>query len=243
MKAYILIVELTDSNPLIWRKVIMPAGATFNRLHDTIQNITNFQGGYPSEGYHLYEFQLKEENRIVTNNEEAYHEHQHYKKNKAAFKKRLETMPEDMKKFEEKRQNRLKVEVRNPSGLKIDDYLEKYKEINYIYDYGDDWNFSIQLEQIVDDYYFGYPTLLDGAETAPPEDVGGISGFYEFLEVYRDPNHPDYQDAKEWADSSSFREYDFEWVNSSLKSLNYKKTEWDKLNHKNYKVIDDKYRK
>lgn len=51
MKAYIVNIELVGSEPLIWRKVIMPADTTFNRLHDIIQTVTNFQGGYPSNGY------------------------------------------------------------------------------------------------------------------------------------------------------------------------------------------------
>ncbi|WP_286162931.1 hypothetical protein [Bacillus sp. es.034] len=54
MKSYIVKIELEESDPLIWRRVIMPAGATYRRLHDVIQNVTNFQSGYPSEGYHLY---------------------------------------------------------------------------------------------------------------------------------------------------------------------------------------------
>ncbi len=122
-------------------------------------------------------------------------------------------------------------------------YLEKYKEIRYSYDFGDGWEFLFTLEQIVDDYHFGYPTLLDGAESAPPEDVGGLGGFEEFLKIYRDPSHPEYAEMKEWADSQEFREYDPDWINNSLKYLNYKKTEWDQINHDNYFIIEDKYRK
>ena len=43
MKAYILKLSFEDITPLIWRRIILPAGATFNRLHETIQNVTNFQ--------------------------------------------------------------------------------------------------------------------------------------------------------------------------------------------------------
>jgi hypothetical protein len=243
MKSYIIRIELEESNPLIWRRVIMPAGATYRRLHDVIQNVTNFQSGYPGGGYHLYEFDLPKENRIVTDNEEAYMEHQHYIKNKKYYEERLESMPANMLQFEKNHQKRLKIEVRKPTGLKIDDYLEKYKEIRYNYDFGDDWWFTIKLEEIVDDYYFGYPTLLDGAETAPPEDVGGIHGFYEFLEAYRNPKHPEHKDMKAWADSQYFKEYDSDWINERLKGLDYKKTEWDKIKHENYRVIEDKYRK
>lgn len=243
MKAYIVRIELEGSDPLIWRRVIMPAGATFRRLHDVVQSITNFQSGYPHEADHLYEFDLTKDNKIVTNSEEAYEEHQYYKKNKALFEKQLKKMPPNMVDFEKRRQERLKIEVRQPSGLKMDNYLEKYGEIGYKYDFGDDWNFIIKLEQIVDDYYFGYPTLLDGAETAPPEDVGGFPGYYEFLKAYRDESHPEHKDMKAWAKSQNFREYDPDWINQILKFTHYKKTEWDKINHDNYAIIEDKYRK
>ncbi|MZQ99307.1 MAG: plasmid pRiA4b ORF-3 family protein [Acidaminobacter sp.] len=243
MKSYIIKIELEESNPVIWRRVIMPAGATYRRLHDVIQKVTNFQSGYPDSGYHLYEFELPEENRIVTDNEEAYLEHQHYVKNKKYYEERLKTMPENMLEFEKNYQQRLKIDVRKPTGLKIEDYLEKHKEIRYNYDFGDNWWFTIRLEEIVEDYYFGYPTLLDGAESAPPEDVGGIHGFYEFLEAYRDPKHPGHESMKDWVGEWGFREYDPNWINDRLKCLDYKKTEWDKIKHERYIVIEDKYRK
>jgi hypothetical protein len=243
MKAYIINIELEGSDPLIWRKIIMPAGATYRRLHDVIQNTTNFEGGYPSSDYHLYDFNLKEENMKVTNDEEAYLEHQHYKKNIKFFEDRLKEMNPKFLEFEKAYQDNLKVIIRKPSGLKIDAYLEKYKTLEYTYDYGDDWHFKITLEACVDDYYFGFPTLLDGKETAPPEDVGGIDAYYEFLKIYKDENHEDHEAVKAWVKERYFRELDIDWTNDILKSLNYKKTQWDKINHDHYKIIDDKYRK
>ena len=147
MKSYIIRIELEESDPLIWRKVIMPAGATFNRLHDVIQNVTNFKSGYPHTAIHLFEFDLVEENRIVTNDEEAFLAHQFYKQNKKMFEEKLRTMEPELLKFEEPYQERLKREVHKPTGLKIDDYLEKYKVIRYNYDFGDDWWFIIKLEE------------------------------------------------------------------------------------------------
>lgn len=243
LKSYIIKIQLEESNPLIWRRVIMPADVTYKRLHDVIQIVTNFQSGYPNRDYHLYEFDLKEDNRSVSNDEEAYLEHQHYRKNKAMYEERLKTVPQDMLEFEKNFQERLKIEVRKPTSLKIDNYLEKHKQIRYIYDFGDWWIFTIKLEKIVDDYYFGFPTLLDGAETAPPEDVGGIQGYYDFLQVYNDENHPDYEEARNWAESGYFREYNPDWINSRLKGIRYKKTQWDKINHERYQIIEDKYRK
>ncbi len=150
MKAYQIKIELQDSEPLIWRRVIMPAGATFNRLHDVIQNVTNFSSGYPYEDYHLFDFDLPEENIRVTNDEEAYQEHLHFKKN------RIE---------------------------------------------------------------------IDGAETAPPEDVGGIPGYYEFLKIYNDEKHSEHKEIKDWAPERAFRQYDPVHINVILKLIKYKKNE------------------
>ncbi len=244
MKAYIIKIELQNTKPLIWRRVIMSAGATFNRLHDVIQTVTNFQSGYPCiTPRHLFEFNLKEENIRVTNDEQAYQEYQHLKKNRKLYEERMDNIPSEYAEFEKAHQEKLKTEVRKPSSLKIDTYLEKYKEIEYVYDFNDNWQFKIKLEEIVDDYYFGYPTLLDGEETAPPEDVGGVAGYYHFLGKYRDEKHPEHHEAVEWAKEQHFREYDPDRINEFFKYLNYKKTEWDKINHDRYKIIEDKYRK
>lgn len=243
MKSYIIRIELENSVPLIWRKVILPAGATFKMLHDIVQQTSNFQGGYPSDGYHLYEFDLAEDGIRLTNDDQAYQEHQYYKKNKKEFAERLKNMEPEIREFEEAYQERMAAVVRKPSGIKIDEYLEKHGELIYNYDFGDGWQFRIKLEEIVEDYYFGYPTLLDGAETAPPEDVGGIPGFDEFLKAYRNPKHPEHKEMKAWADNQRFKEYDPERINDRLKSRMYKKTEWDKINHENHRVIEDKYRK
>ena len=50
------------------------------------------------------------------------------------------------------------------------------------------------------------------------------------------------KETKVWADSQYFGEYDPVWSNAALKNRMYKKTEWDKIHHENYRVIEDKYR-
>lgn len=75
MKAYIIRIELLDFDSVIWRRVIMPADATFNHLHDVIQRVTNFQSGYPHDDYHLFRFDLPEQNIAVTNDAEEHSEH------------------------------------------------------------------------------------------------------------------------------------------------------------------------
>lgn len=67
-------------------------------------------------------------------------------------------------------------------------------------------------------------------------------GFYEFFKIYKDSNHRNHENMKAWAVSQGFRKYDSEITNNVLKYIKYKKTEWDKINHIRYKIIDDKYR-
>lgn len=225
MKAYQIKIELLYSDPLIWRRVIMPADATFNRLNDVIQTVTNFKSGYPYGNYHLYEFDLAEENIKVTNDEESYEEHKYFMKNQELYEERLESMPESMAEFERIHIEELKKIVRKPVGIKIDDYLEKYGEIKYIYDFGDYWEFLIILEKTIYDYKVGYPTVVDGAETAPPEDVGGLGGYYEFLEIYNNPKHPQHEEMVTWARKQGYMEYDIERLNSVLTHIRYKKND------------------
>ncbi|MFC5420780.1 plasmid pRiA4b ORF-3 family protein [Bosea eneae] len=43
-----------------------------------------------------------------------------------------------------------------------------------------------------------YPRFVDGARRAPPEDVGGIPGFDEFVEAMAKPRHPERKRLVEW---------------------------------------------
>lgn len=240
MKSYILKIEFVDFAPLIWRRVILPADATFKRLHETIQRTSNFQSDM--EDNHLYQFNLiKQENLSVTNDIQAYNNHKSV--NKGQLKESLKNISQEDKfaKYEKRRIENLLVTVRQPQTIKIDKYLEKYEELDYSYDYGDSWDIKIKLEEIVDDYYFGYPTLLAGQNNAPPEDVGGMHGFYEFLKTYEDENDPNHLNIVGWANEQRYKEYDPENINSRLKFTHYKKTEWDKIKHKNHEVLEDKY--
>ena len=55
-----------------------------------------------------------------------------------------------------------------------------------------------------------YPRYLAGEQAAPPEDCGGIPGFYTQLEILADPEHPEHHDVKDWFgdfDPNSFDEH------------------------------------
>jgi hypothetical protein len=73
------------------------------------------------------------------------------------------------------------------------------KRFVYVYDMGDGWEHRLQIEKLLAaDPAASYPRLVDGALRCPPEDVGGIPGFYEFLEAIANPGHPDHDDRIEW---------------------------------------------
>ena len=73
--------------------------------------------------------------------------------------------------------------------------------ISYVYDFGDDWEHRLILTNIrQEEPGVGYPRYIAGEGNAPPEDCGGIPGFYEKLDIAADPNHPENAEIREWLD-------------------------------------------
>lgn len=81
-------------------------------------------------------------------------------------------------------------------GKLVDDGV---KRITYTYDFGDDWRHTITIEAVhAADPTKEYPSFIDGARRAPPEDVGGWPGFEQFLEAMAKPRHPQRKDLVRW---------------------------------------------
>jgi hypothetical protein len=75
----------------------------------------------------------------------------------------------------------------------------KIKRFHYLYDMGDSWEHELRIEKVLPaDPATPYPHFIDGAGRCPPEDVGGLPGFYNFLEAIEDLNHPDHQELADW---------------------------------------------
>ena len=69
----------------------------------------------------------------------------------------------------------------------------------YEYDFGDGWMHDVVAEKILPpDPAFGRPVCLAGARACPPEDCGGIGGFYDLLSVAADPQHPEHEEMRDW---------------------------------------------
>ena len=64
----------------------------------------------------------------------------------------------------------------------------------YVYDFGDNWRHQVVLEKIVPADAPTKPVCLGGERRCPPEDVGGPSGYQEFLGVIFEPGHEEFID-------------------------------------------------
>jgi len=72
-------------------------------------------------------------------------------------------------------------------------------KILYTYDFGDGWEHGIVLEKgLPVDPNMAYPAATGGAGACPPEDCGGIGGFYSLLESLQNPRHPQHEELLEW---------------------------------------------
>lgn len=70
---------------------------------------------------------------------------------------------------------------------------------DYTYDFGDDWRHSITVEAVTDaDPAIEYPRFVDGERRAPPEDVGGLPGFEDFLIAMAKPRHAQHRKVVDW---------------------------------------------
>ena len=107
---------------------------------------------------------------------------------------------------------------------KTSDLLKKEKDkVIYEYDFGDGWEHDIKLEKILPyDDKTEYPVCLDGKMNCPPEDCGGIGGYYRLLEILKDPEDEEYESYMEWLGGPFDPEYfNKDGVNELLKEDNY----------------------
>ena len=70
----------------------------------------------------------------------------------------------------------------------------------YEYDFGDSWVHDVGFEGSPNPQPgVDYPQSLEGERACPPEDVGGVSGFAEYLEAIADPSHERHQELLGWS--------------------------------------------
>ena len=90
----------------------------------------------------------------------------------------------------------------------------------YTYDFGDDWEHEVLVEGITDpEPGIKYPICVDGKRSCPPEDCGGVGGYYRLLDILKDPTHEEYEDMLEWVgDDWDPETFDCDYVNRRMPS-------------------------
>jgi hypothetical protein len=83
-------------------------------------------------------------------------------------------------------------------------------KIRYVYDMGDNWEHEVEFRGMIqEESYVKYPQCPSGSGTCPPEDVGGIPGFYELLRAIRENDKEMLKEYDAWLggryDPNSFR--------------------------------------
>jgi hypothetical protein len=92
----------------------------------------------------------------------------------------------------------------------------------YIYDFGDGWEHEIELEETLPAGKGGsHPVVLTGERACPPENVGGIPGYEEFLSIINNRHHAQHKRIAEWHGADHFDPDHFEMarINRALKRM------------------------
>lgn len=183
---YQLKVSLKDSHPTIWRRILIPATASFWELHIAIQD------SFGWEDCHLHEFYIG------------------HAWDSSVPRIRLPYPPDEYDLDGQNKSNNEEFtclnKYLNPKNLKA----------TYVYDFGDSWEHQLVLEKILtgksDE---AYPRVIDGRRAGPWEDSGSIWGYEEKLGILNDKKHLDHNDLLEWVGLESGELYDPDYFDSN----------------------------
>jgi hypothetical protein len=159
-------IELMETNPLIWRKIVVPSDYNFWDLHVAIQDSMGWLD------YHLHHFEIKGKGKQKTARigiPDFY---------------RTGDLPEVYPGWE----------------IPIVHYFNDLGvSAQYLYDYGDSWWHFITLEgYLLKQKNIKYPICIGGEMACPPEDCGGVPGYYELLQILSNPDDEEYEETKTW---------------------------------------------
>jgi len=142
-------IELLDTDPPVWRRVVVDPELTLAQLHMVIQLAMGWTNS------HMHEFQTKKGERIGVPYEDSF-----------------EPITDERK-------------------VRVGEMFPRANvKLAYVYDMGDDWVHAITFEKRAEPPAQGSTqgeppaaALLDGARACPPEDCGGIPGYYDILDL------------------------------------------------------------
>jgi hypothetical protein len=111
----------------------------------------------------------------------------------------------------------------NEDDIAISKVLSPTKtKITYEYDFGDSWEHEVALEKsMAAEAGVHYPRCVAGENACPPEDVGGVWGYADFLQAINNDEHKEHESYLEWVGGEfNPEEFDLDAVNQLLKNRN-----------------------
>ena len=113
------------------------------------------------------------------------------------------------------------VDMRDESQVRLNQIVDEGSKFVYEYDFGDSWEHVLLVEKALEpEPGQAYPVCIKGKRARPPEDVGGVWGYEEFLEAIGDPDHPEHDDYLEWVGGEfDPEEFDLDAANEALGAL------------------------
>lgn len=197
--AHKLKIELAYSEPKIYRTVIVPENFNFHQLHLVIQLIMNWDDS------HIYQFNLGAPYRSDA--------------------VRLIDIDDDFDNDFDDFFGSGYTDFDSSKTLISDYFNGQLKKVNYIYDFGDDWIHIIKpLKKPNEEVLF--PVCIKGENAAPIDDIGGIPGFYDLLEIInKKRKNAEERDMLEWYGIPKGKSYndlfgfDIDAINQNLASI------------------------
>jgi len=162
------LIVLTGTDPLVWRRILVPDAYSFWDLHVAIQDAMGWKD------YHLHEF-------TVTNPASGLIE-------------RL-GIPDPDEPADRPRAPGWTVRLSRYFNWQT---LGDLPTPSYVYDFGDEWRHSVVFEDMLAAGDRRLPRCVAGARACPPEDCGGAHGFAELLSALAHPGRRRHAELLEW---------------------------------------------
>lgn len=112
----------------------------------------------------------------------------------------------------------LEDQVDENNVLLSDVFRKKESSLVYYYDFGDGWEHQITCEEVL--LKTPETEVIDGKRACPPDDCGGVPGYYRILEAFADSNDDEHDDLMDWlSDDYDPKFFDAEQINRALKKI------------------------
>lgn len=194
---------LLDSEPEVWRRLVVDPRLTLEQLHTVLQHAFGWTDS------HMHQFHEKDGTRY-------------------AIPTPMDRDFELLDIMEAEARGKPAPKVHDERKVLLGDVFHRAsRTIAYEYDFGDSWIHAIKLEKRVDPESIEFPpeilvvkgkaaspakpraaVCIAGERSGPPEDCGGLYGFQHIIELKAKPPHPT---ARKDADDREILEWLGDW--------------------------------